>query len=58
MNKTGIKGSEAEFAASMMELILVTPQPPQIEKQLQDAIEMIRNGSDFPIEMLLMPQRP
>lgn len=52
------RGSEADFAASMMELILVTPQPPQIEKQLRDAVDMIRNGSDSPIEMLLVPQRP
>lgn len=52
------KGAEADFAASMMELILITPQEPRIEKELRASIEMIRNGSDQPIEMLLMPQRP
>lgn len=52
------KGTEAENAATLMEQILLTPQESAIDKELRQSIDILRNGTDLPIEMFLVPGRP
>lgn len=52
------KGTEAENAATLLEQILLTPQETAIDKELRQSIDILRNGTDLPIEMFLVPGRP
>ncbi|KAF1079923.1 MAG: hypothetical protein GQF41_3821 [Candidatus Rifleibacterium amylolyticum] len=50
-------GLEAENAATMMEMLLVTKQDPDVEKHLLSSIELIRKGMELPRESYLRPSR-
>ena len=50
-------GLEAENAVTMMEMLLITKQDPDVEKHLLSSIELIRKGMELPREFYLRPSR-